>query len=84
MKKRCQKLQRTATLLEDENISLKRQLARHGGEKVTSSDGSAVQEQVYFYQFKNFGFTFILFILIDRCSNSPKKSALLKTATGGV
>ncbi|XP_059486799.1 protein spindle-F [Neocloeon triangulifer] len=47
MKKRCQQLQRASTLLEDENISLKKQLARIGGDKsMASNDGSNVQEQI--------------------------------------
>jgi hypothetical protein len=46
MKKRCQKLQRAAVLLEDENISLKKQIARHAGDKSIPSDGTNVQEQV--------------------------------------
>lgn len=48
MKKRCQKLQRAAVLLEDENISLKKQVARLAGDKpIPSSDGTSVHEQVW-------------------------------------
>ncbi|XP_065333377.1 protein spindle-F [Cloeon dipterum] len=47
LKKRCEQLQRAQVLLEDENISLRKQLSRLGGDKsMVTGDGSNSQEQI--------------------------------------